>query len=185
MELPEIGENSSSSSNKYVLPAVVIIVLVGAGIFLFKTFYKGLGLPSLTSQAATQPAPNSEYGPYIDFAENFIFAFDNMPAVFQQENKTAISSMMSSEFLTDYQKKFGDNSLANTLVEDQISINFQKQLRSEIVATKGDECAVKIIGFDIFYDALNHTQSEKDFTYIVNVKKTGDNKFVVTNMRLE
>jgi hypothetical protein len=186
MELPEVGKNSSSSSNKFILPAVVLIVVLGAGAFLFKTFYKGFGLPSITSKEAASSPQDSEYGPYKDFAENFIFAFDNMPAVFQPANKTAISTMMSSDFLKEYGKVFGgDTKLANSLNDTQTSINFQKQLRSEIVTTSGDQAAIRVIGFDIFYDASNHTQNEKDFTYLVNVKKIGENKFVVTKLELE
>jgi hypothetical protein len=178
MELPEVNTTSAKSTgNSYVLPLVAVIVLAGAGYFLARNFHSFIGAPK--AQADTN------YSPYVDFAENFVIAFNNISYANMDQQRKVLVDMMDGELLTSYKDAFSDPAFVNTVMAGKQSITFQKIERSDLVTTAGNEAAVKVYGTDIFYSDVSKTQKEKQFTYLVDVMKDGDGKFRARKIQKE
>ena len=169
MELDQIETTTKASKgNNFVLPLVIVIVLCGAAYFFVKVF-RGFSQP-------TQKV-DTNYAPYVDYAENFVIAFNNISYVNMDQQRTALAGMMDSDLRTSYQNTFYDPQFLKMISDNKIYITFQKITRSELVTTAPNEAAVEVIGIDLFHSDLTGSQKEKPFSYKVDVAKVGDNKF--------
>ena len=100
MELDHIETTSKASKgNNYLLPVVAIIVVLGVRLYFIKHF-RGM--------SDSKPVVDTNYSPYVDFAENFVIAFNNISYVNQDQQRAAFADMMSSDLLTSYQNNFYD-----------------------------------------------------------------------------
>jgi hypothetical protein len=171
MELEDIQTTGRKSKGFSLFwPSVILIVLLGSGYFLFKTFH-ALNLSSPKAQTDTN------FASYVDFAENFTIAFNNISYVNQDQQRAALADMMQSDLLTSYQNSFYDPQFLKMIQDNKIYITFQKITRSELVTTAPNEAAVKVIGVDLFHSDLTGSQKEKPFTYLIDVVKVADNKY--------
>jgi hypothetical protein len=175
MELDEIEQTAKpAKGNHYILPIATLAIILGAGYFFLKDFQF---FPH------SNPAkPDNNYAPYVDFAENFVIAFNNISYVNQDQQRAALADMMTSDLLTSYQNSFYDPAFLKMIADNRIYITFQKVTRSEVVLTGNNEAAVKVIGFDLFHSDATGSQKEKPFTYQVDVVKAGDGKFQVSKI---
>ena len=176
MELDQIEITTTTKPKKksYVFPIVTAIVIVGAGYIFVKNFH------ALFHN--NQPKADTNYAPYVDFAENFVIAFNNISYVNQDQQRAALADMMTSDLLTSYQNNFYDPAFLKMIADNKIYITFQKVTRSEVVLTGNNEAAVQVIGFDLFHSDTTGSQKEKPFTYKVDVVKAGDNKFQISKI---
>lgn len=171
MELPEIETTTQKTKGKtFVLPAVALIAILGASYLIFK------GIHAL-SYSSPKTQTDTNFASYVDFAENFVIAFNNISYVNQDQQRAALSDMMQSDLLTSYQNSFYDPQFLKMISDNKIYITFQKITRSELVKTASNEAVVKVIGVDLFHSDVTGSQKEKPFTYLVDVGKVTDNKY--------
>jgi len=176
MELPEVNPSGSKPAGKrWLWPVISVLVLVVGGLFLFKTLHN-------ISFSSSKPQADINYSPYVDFAENFVVAFNNISYENQDQQRAVLAEMMQSDLLTSYQNAFYDQQFLKMISDYKIYINFQKLTRSEVVSTAVDQAAIKVIGFDGFHSNVTGSQKEKPFTYLVDVVKVGTNKYQVTKV---
>lgn len=176
MEIDEVvTSNKPTTKNfNFTVWTVTILVTLGAGWFFFKNFHTFFPAPT--------PKTDTSYAPYVDFAENFVVAFNNISYVNQDQQRASLADMMTSDLLTSYQNNFYDPAFLKMIADNKIYITFQKITRSELVKTAPNEAAVKVIGFDLFHSDTTGSQKEKPFTYMVDVVKTGDTKYQVSKV---
>lgn len=179
-EIPDI-QADTTSKNKYIIPILAAVIIIGAGIWFTTGIHLGGGNASTASKEGAQ-TDNSQG--YIDFAENVAITLRNLSYFNLEQHQEDLSKILSDTELSSYQKYYNDTGFVNLITTKKLSCNFQKIEHSTLVKRVGNVAAVRVIGYCNYYSDLSKSSAEYPFTFMVQVEQK-DGNYICTKLERE